>query len=171
MCEIDSSTTGLRSNSSTFSRRRWLPRLGNDRGASLLEMAFVVTIILMLMVGAVDLGYAYQHYGVVLNASRESARLYSRLPCTGMNRNALRSAIADAAVTEGSGGRVAILGQNVEITPNPTSGCPTPGTTVEVRVRVLYESQFGELIGVGEVPISASTSMMYYGNDTSQSGS
>ncbi len=171
MYAIDSSTTDLRSNSSTATRRRWLPRIGNDRGSSLLEMAFVVTLMLTLMVGAVDLGYAYQHYGVVLNASRESARLYSRLPCTGVNRNALRSAIIDAAVTEGGGGRVAILGQNVEITPNPTSGCPSSGTTVEVRVRVLYESRFGELIGIGNVPISASTSMMYYGSDTSQSGS
>lgn len=134
-------------------------------------MAFVVTIMLTLMVGAVDLGYAYQHYSVVLNASRESARLYSRLPCTGANRSALRNAIIDAAVAEGSGGRVAILGQNVEITPNPASGCPTPGTTLEVRVRVLYESRFGELLGIGDVPISASTSMMYYGTDTSQSGS
>ncbi len=171
MYAIDSSTTGLRSNRRTLIRRRWLPQLRNERGSSLLEVAFVVAIMLTLIVGAVDLGYAYQHYSVVLNASRESARLYSRLPCTGANRNALRSAIIDAAVTEGAGGRVAILGQNVEITPNPTSGCPTPGSTLEVRVRVLYESRFGELLGIGDVPISASTSMMYYGSDTSQSGS
>jgi hypothetical protein len=42
---------------------------------------------------------------------------------------------------------------------------------VEVRVRVLYRSQFGELIGLGEIPISASATMMHYGSDTSQSGS
>lgn len=171
MYAIDSSTTDLRLNRLPHTRRRWLPHLKHERGSSLLEMAFVVTIMLTLMVGAVDLGYAYQHYSVVLNASRESARIYSRLPCTGANRNALRNAIIDAAVAEGSGGRVVILGQNVEITPNPTLGCPTPGTTLEVRVRVLYESRFGELLGIGDVPISASTSMMYYGTDTSQSGS
>ncbi len=171
MYTIDSSTTGLRSNSSTPSKHRPARLLGSEQGANILEMAFVVIIMLSLMVGAVDLGYAYQHYGVILNASRESARLYSRLPCTGVNRNALRSAIIDAAVTEGGGGKVTVLGQNVEITPNPTSGCPTPGTTVDVRVRVLYQSQFGELIGLGDIPISAATSMMYYGSDTSQSGS
>lgn len=171
MYAIDSSTTGLRSNRRTRTSCRWLPHWRAERGSNLLEMTFVVTIMLTLIVGAVDLGYAYQHYSVALNASRESARLYSRLPCTGANRTALRNAIVDAAVTEGNGGRVAILGQNVEITPNPTSGCPTPGATLEVRVRVLYESRFGELFGISDVPISASTTMMYYGTDTSQSGS
>jgi Flp pilus assembly protein TadG len=171
MCTIDSSTTDLRSNNSVPSKHRLTRFWGGEQGSNILEMAFVVILMLSLMVGAVDLGYAYQHYGVVLNASRESARLYSRLPCTGTNRNALRSAIIDAAVTEGGGGKVTILGQNVKITPNPTSGCPTPGTTVDVSVSVLYQSQFGELIGLGNIPITAATSMMYYGNDTSQSGS
>lgn len=179
MYTIDLSTTGLRSNSSTPVKRHLFGRLGNERGASVLEMAFIVTIMFSLVVGAVDLGFAYQHYGVVLNSSRESARLYARLPCTGSNRTALRNALVNAAVAESAGvvgviggGSGIVLGQNVEITPDPTvAGCPDEGTAIEVRVSVLYESQFGELLGLGDIPISASSSMMYYGTDTSQSGS
>ena len=171
MCAIDSSTTGSRSNNPVAIPRRLLRHASSERGAGVIEMAFVVILMISLMVGAVDLGFAYQHYGVVLNASRESARLYSRLPCTGGNRNALRSAIIDAAVTEGGGGKVTILRQNVLLTPNPTAGCPTTGSSVEVRVNVRYESQFGALVGLGEIPISATTTMVYFGTDTSQSGS
>lgn len=183
MSTKDLSTTSLRSNSSTPVKRRLFGCMGNERGASMLEMAFIVTIMLSLVVGAVDLGFAYQHYGVVLNSSRESARLYSRLPCTGSNRTILRNAIINAAVAEsnggggqgaisGGGGRIVVLGQNVKLSPDPTAnGCPAEGTAINVKVSVLYESQFGELIGLGDIPISASTSMIYYGTDTSQSGS
>lgn len=171
MYATDSSTTGLHSNSSVPAKRRLLKPLGSERGANLIEMAFVVILMLSFIVGAVDLGFAYQHYGVVLNSSREGARLYSRLPCTSSNRLALQNAIQDAAVAEGAGGRVNILPQNVEIIPDPAMGCPSAGSTIEVGVRVQYDSQFGQLIGIGSIPISASTSMVYYGTDTSQSGS
>ncbi|MBK8794956.1 MAG: pilus assembly protein [Anaerolineales bacterium] len=126
MSTKDLSTTSLRLNSSTPVKRRLFGCMGNERGASMLEMAFIVTIMLSLVVGAVDLGFAYQHYGVVLNSSRESARLYSRLPCTGSNRTALRNAIISAAVAEsnggegqggisGGGGSIVVLGQNVKL--------------------------------------------------------
>jgi len=145
-------------------------------------MVFVITLLLSFVVGAVDLGLAYQHYGAVLNASREGARLYGRVPCTSSNRAALRNAIVNAAVNEpglveegviGGGSRIAVnvMPSNVEITPDPLAGCPASGTPVTVRVSILYRSQFGEVLGLGDIPISASTTMMHYGADTSQSGS
>lgn len=151
-------------------------RFGSERGANLIEMSFIIAIILALVVGAVDLGFAYQHYGVVLNASREGARFYSRTPCSSSNRAALRAAIVNSVVNETnadtSRAGVRILPQNVTISPDPTvAGCPASGAPVEVRVSVLYRSQFGALLGLGEIPISASATMMYYGSDTSQSGS
>lgn len=155
----------------------WLARkVRSERGANLIEMSFIIVILLALVVGAVDLGFAYQHYGVVLNASREGARFYSRTPCSSSNRAALRSAIVNAVVNETNANTnaagVRILPQHVTISPDPSAaGCPASGASVEVRVSVLYRSQFGELIGLGEIPISASATMMYYGSDTSQGGS
>lgn len=174
--------TDSRSNNSTPTQRRWFGHLRNERGSNLIEMVFVITLMLSFVVGAVDLGLAYQHYGVVLNASREGARLYGRLPCTGGNRTALRNAIIKAAVNEpgsigeeiiGGGSSIAvnILPRDVVISPDPANGCPAPGTPVTVRVSVLYRSQFGELLGLGDIPISASATMMHYGADTSQGGS
>lgn len=171
MYAIDLLMTGLRSSKGRV-LRRYLPRLWREeRGSSIIELGLVIMIMLSFVVGAVDLGYAYQHYGVVLNSSREGARLYSRLPCTGSNRFALRNAIIDAVVTEAGGGRVNVRDQDVIISPDPASGCPTEGSPVDVQVRIRYNSQFGELIGIDTIPISASTSMVYYGTDISQSGS
>lgn len=167
---------GVRLNRSVTGPNWLINRWRSERGANLIEMSFIVVLMLALVVGAVDLGFAYQHYGVVLNASREGARLYSRTPCLSSNRAALRSAIVNAVVNETNANvnraGVRILPQNVTISPDPVSaGCPAPGAPVEVRVRVLYRSQFGEMIGLGEIPISASATMMHYGSDTSQSGS
>ncbi|MFO7631689.1 MAG: TadE/TadG family type IV pilus assembly protein [Caldilinea sp.] len=128
----------------------------------MIEMAFVVILMLSFIVGAVDLGSAYQQYGVVLNASREGARLYARLPCNSANRTALRAAIRNAAVNEPDGG-VTITAQDVQITPDPASSCPAAGAPIAVRVTVLYRTQFGELLGLGDIPISASVDMVYYG--------
>ena len=181
MYTIDSSMTGSRSSNSTPVKRRLFGHLRNERGSNLIEMVFVITLMLSFVVGAVDLGLAYQHYGVVLNASREGARLYGRLPCTGANRTALRTAIVNAAVAEpgsvgegvisGGSATVNILPRDVQITPDPATGCPASGTPVTVRVSVLYRSQFGALLGLGDIPISASATMMHYGVDTSQGGS
>ncbi len=163
--------TGFRSIQAR-SLRNALPRVPHEeRGSSIIEFGLVILILMSLVVGAVDLGYAYQHYGVVLNASREGARLYSRLPCTGGNRLALRNAVIDAVIVEAGSGRVNVRDQDVLISPDPASGCPTEGMPVDVQLRIRYNSQFGELIGIDSIPISASTSMMYYGTDVSQSGS
>lgn len=181
MYTIDSSMTGSHLSNSAPAKRKRFGWLRNERGSNLIEMVFVITLMLSFVVGAVDLGLAYQHYGVVLNASREGARLYGRLPCTGSNRTALRNAIINAAVAEpgsagggvinGNGAAVSIRPSDVQITPDLASGCPAPGTAVTVRVSVLYRSQFGELLGLGAIPISASATMMHYGADTAQGGS
>lgn len=171
MYTTNSSTTGLRSSDSPRVTR-WLLRVKRgERGANLIEMTFVIIFMLSFIMGAVDLGLAYQHYGVAMNAAREGTRIYARLPCTDRNRSAVHDAIVSAAVDEpgtsgsvisgGSSIQVNILDRDVSITPDPNTLCPDPGTPVEVRVRVLYRSQFGELFGLGEIPISASATMVY----------
>jgi len=152
--------------------QRALLRLSRlDRGSSIIEFGLVIMILMAFVVGVVDLGYAYQHYGVVLNASREGARLYSRLPCTASNRLALHNAIIDAVILEAGSGRINARDQDVVLSPDPATGCPAAGMPVDVQLRIRYDSQFGALIGIDDILISASTSMVYYGTDSSQSGS
>ena len=48
---------------------------GSDRGSELVEMAIVMPIFLLLLMGIMDFGFLFQRYELVINAAREGARL------------------------------------------------------------------------------------------------
>jgi Flp pilus assembly protein TadG len=50
-------------------------RLGDPRGAQLVEFALVFPIVLLMTAGIVDVGFLLKDYQVVTNAAREGARL------------------------------------------------------------------------------------------------
>jgi Flp pilus assembly protein TadG len=49
----------------------------DDRGAELVEFALVLPLLLILIMGIIDFGLAFQRYEVITNAAREGARLGS----------------------------------------------------------------------------------------------
>jgi hypothetical protein len=51
-----------------------------ERGQSLVEMALAMILFLLLLVGVVDFGRAFNNYIIITNASREGARYASRFP-------------------------------------------------------------------------------------------
>jgi Flp pilus assembly protein TadG len=55
--------------------RRWLHRARREEGAALIETAFVLPIMLLVCVGILEFGRAYQSWQVVTNAAREGARV------------------------------------------------------------------------------------------------
>lgn len=65
-------------------RRTWLRRgrdergarrARDERGAALLEMAFTLPLLLLVCVGILEFGRAYQTWQVLTNAAREGARI------------------------------------------------------------------------------------------------
>jgi Flp pilus assembly protein TadG len=46
-----------------------------ERGAALVEFAFALPLLLVVLAGIVDFGFAFQRYEVITNAAREGARL------------------------------------------------------------------------------------------------
>ena len=146
----------------------------DEKGANLLEFAFIAMFMFTLVAGVVDLGGAYQNYIILVNASREGARLYSRLPCKSDNRSALESAVIDAAVREADKQQSSnvteslIKAQDVTLSPKPSSACPASGAPVSVTVRHNYETVLGKLLGFDTLPIRASTTMVFYGTDSAQ---
>ena len=58
----------------TSTSRHW-QLLRSERGAELVEFAFVLPTLLLLIVGVVDFGLLFQKYEVVTNAAREGARV------------------------------------------------------------------------------------------------
>ena len=55
--------------------RRFARRLGDQRGAELIEMAIVTPILLMILAGIFDFGFLFRGWEVVTNAAREGARV------------------------------------------------------------------------------------------------
>jgi len=54
----------------------------NERGATIVEAALVIPILLMFIIGILEFGRAYNEYQVVTNAAREAAR-YAVAPSAG----------------------------------------------------------------------------------------
>jgi hypothetical protein len=52
----------------------------SDRGAILVEMAFALPLLIMLIVGMVSAGIAYNHQLALTHAAREGGRLAATLP-------------------------------------------------------------------------------------------
>ena len=55
--------------------RSWYSRARREDGAALVETAFVLPIMLLVSVGILEFGRAYQTWQVVTNAAREGARV------------------------------------------------------------------------------------------------
>lgn len=53
---------------------RTIERMRSERGAELVEFAFVLPVLLLLGLGICDFGMLFQRYEVVTNAAREGAR-------------------------------------------------------------------------------------------------
>ena len=170
MSAIGSSTTASRANRTAgcrMLRRMQWTLLGSrdEQGASILEMAFVTVFFFIFIAGIVDLGGAFQHYIIAINASREGARTYARLPCMTANKTALRTAIINSAVGEAARSGLTLLAKNVTITPDPATSCPARGAQVYVTVQDDFDTMMGVFWDATSFPIRARTSMMFYGAD------
>jgi Flp pilus assembly protein TadG len=54
-----------------------LQRFRSESGAELIEFAFVLPILLLVVAGIIDFGFLFREYEVITNAAREGARLSS----------------------------------------------------------------------------------------------
>jgi Flp pilus assembly protein TadG len=107
-------------------------RLRGERGATAVEFAFIVPLLIVLVLGIAEFGRAFQVSGTLSAAAREGVRVMALQNDPAAARNAVRSAAPalDPAVT------------NAQITIAPAA-CPATGTTsTTVRVTVTYPMPF-----------------------------
>jgi Flp pilus assembly protein TadG len=90
-------------------------RLKSERGAELIEMALVLPLLLLLIVGMVDFGFLFARYEVLTNAAREGARI-AVLP--GYGTADVESRVCAYLTTGGL----------------PTTGCPNAPTNPAITV-------------------------------------
>ena len=107
-------------------------RLRDERGASAVEFAFIVPLLIVLVLGIAEFGHAFQVQGTLSAAAREGVRLMALQNDPAAARAAVRNAAAslDPAVTDAQ----------IEITP---ASCPTldAGST-SVRLTISYPMRY-----------------------------
>jgi Flp pilus assembly protein TadG len=107
-------------------------RLRDERGASAVEFAFIVPLLIVLVLGIAEFGHAFQVSGTLSAAAREGVRVMALQNDPAAARDAVRNAAPalDPGVTD------------AQITITPAS-CPTTGTTnTTVRLTVSYPMPF-----------------------------
>ncbi len=107
-------------------------RLRGERGATAVEFAFIVPLLIVLVLGIAEFGHAFQVSGTLSAAAREGVRVMALQN----DPVAARAAVRGAAPTL----RPAVTDGQIAITP---AACPTTGTTnTTVRLTVTYPMPF-----------------------------
>ena len=107
-------------------------RLLQERGASAVEFAFIVPMLIVLVLGIAEFGHAFQVQGTLSAAAREGVRAMALQNNPALARTAVKNAAAtlDPAITDAQ----------IVITP---ASCPQTGTGSNyVRVTIDYSMPF-----------------------------
>jgi Flp pilus assembly protein TadG len=127
------------------------PARRRERGASLVEMALVMGILLLLASGVVDQGRTLHYYIVITNAAREGVRYGSLF-------SGDRNAVEGAVIQEAAGSGVSIA--PADITINGLNAAPAD--PIEVQVTHTVNMLMGAFVGVGQIDLRSSTVMLVY---------
>lgn len=124
---------------------RRVERARPDRGAALVEMALVLPLLLMLLIGIVSAGIAYNHQLGLTHAAREAGRYGATLPVTNYASTAeWLDAVAARALDEAIGtlgpGTPGLFVCVAYVHPNGTTALDTTSRRVETGGGVSYTS-------------------------------
>jgi len=127
-----------------------LKRASQERGAALIETAFVLPLILLVCVSIFEFGRAYQYWQVLTNAAREGARV-AVLP--GTTDDAVTSRVQSyltAGHLSGVSDAAVAIDRNIPI----SIGAVTQSAS---NVTVTYPFEFMVLQRVAQLVVSGST--------------
>ena len=112
-------------------------RLHDERGATAVEFAFIVPLLIVLVIGIVEFGHAFQVQGTLSAAAREGVRAMALRNDPVDARAVVRQAAAslNPAITDDQI-RIAIVGGTAET-------CPTTGAgDTAVRLTITYPKPY-----------------------------
>lgn len=121
---------------------RWLFRAESDRGASLVELAIVLPVLGLLLLGVIDFGQAY-YLGVEVQNAAEVGALYGTqnlTDITGMQSAATTDApnVPGISATATNGCECSDGSASVQSPPPHTNVCPVPPTCTGTLSLVNY---------------------------------
>ncbi len=142
----------------------------HQRGAAAMEMALLLPIFILFIVGLMDFGHAWYIHHSLTNASREGARYGIRYPeggGGGPSDAAVRQVVKDYLKrffpADFVDGQVTVVPEWVNTNTEPGSSAPGHGAGDHLTVTVTAPKEWillGYLIGLDPVTITTSTTMM-----------
>lgn len=122
---------------------------------AMVELIVLLPVLLVLVLGALDLGRMYYSKIVITNAAREGANYLSRNPSDKTSYNGTWSAIE----AEGQGSGVTLVRTDVDWA---NTGCCNIGEPISIKVSMPVSLIFGTLLqslGIVDGPITLSSSV------------
>jgi len=106
-------------------------RLGDERGASAVEFALIVPLLVLLVLGIIEFSHAYQVQGTLSAAAREGVRVMALQDDPAAARATVRNAAGSLDP--------AIADAQIAVAP---AACPVTGTSTNVRVTITYRMPY-----------------------------
>lgn len=136
--------------------RTWLRRARREEGTALIETAFVLPIMLLVCVGILEFGRAYQTWQVVTNAAREGARVavlpdYSDDSVRARVKTYLKNGGLPATIVDSANTKVLITETTIPIAVGGATTAPAAKIVVE------YPFEFMVLQPVAQLVVNGST--------------
>ena len=122
----------------------------DDRGTALIEMAFTLPLLLLISIGIIEFGRAFQTWQILTNAAREGARVavlpgMSDSMVTARVQEYIQAGVLDASVTP-----------TISIQRNATISYGS-GTASGSKVTVNFPYHFMVLNGIAKLVVSGTT--------------
>jgi len=122
----------------------------DDRGTALIEMAFTLPLLLLISIGIIEFGRAFQTWQILTNAAREGARVavlpgMSDSMVTARVQEYIQAGVLDASVTP-----------TITIQRNATISYGS-GTASGSKVTVNFPYHFMVLNGIAKLVVSGTT--------------
>ena len=121
-----------------------------EEGNTLIELALMLPVLVMLLLGTFDFGHGFTTYIALANASREGARWLTTNPT---DAPGARSRVVAEA------GRVGLSAADIVITISPNKTVYTAGEQINVKVSHNYHLLFGAVPGIPSVTFNVQSTM------------
>lgn len=130
-------------------------RIGGEAGSTIVEMALILPLFLLLVVGIFEFGRAWLIINTMNHATREALRFAATTPSIGANNDAVL-ATATAILTAAG-----ITGATVT---NTAPGGDPPAVRVDIALTYAWMTGIGPLLGFsfgGTIPLASCAVMRY----------
>jgi len=122
-----------------------------ERGAELIEFAFVLPVLLFVAFGIIDFGFLFKEYEVVTNAAREGARLKSLGDSTGYSNADVQARVLNYIINGGLDGSLLPSPPAVVVAASIPVNAAGTVTASGYTVTVTFPHRFWFLAGIAQM--------------------